>query len=432
LSSDDKTRRVDAPEATVLTGPERLALQVIPGSSCALSTRNTRALVLFRVTAPGRATGRRAPLNLSLVIDRSGSMEGEPLEFAKQACAHVVDQLQPDDVLSVIAFDEQAEVVMPARRVINKTLVKSHIEAIQPGKTTNLYDAIVSAGQQVRSVPSEGYATRVILLTDGAPTVGITDFASLAKLVTEQKKQGITISGLGFGIEYNEELMATIARRSGGRYYYIERPDQIPQAFEKELASVMALAAKNVRLSLALSRWVFVRRAFGKDVQQAHRRVEWLLPDLEAGATAESLVELELQSRPGGEYRVARAELQYQNPLTGARESVQENVLLTFVADEAKVEASRNPEVAQRLEVALASQQLEKTMVGLRTQQISKTQAIQSLEAAKTQLLQQGKADEAAQVDRAIQKLQAGTGDAEKTLIGTIAQIDAGTSEGGS
>lgn len=428
--ADDKTRQVDAGEREALLGSD-VKLEAIPGSTFALSTRNSRALVLLRVTAPTRAAGRRAPLNISLVIDRSGSMEGQPLEFAKEACAHVVDHLEQDDVLSVIAFDEEVEVVMPARRVVNKTLIKSHIEAIEPGKTTNLYDAIIAASKQVLSVPSPGYATRVILLTDGAPTVGVTDFASIAKAVTEQKKRGITISGLGFGIEYNEELMAAIARRSGGRYYYIERAEQIPEVFEKELASVMAMAAKNLRLSLSLSRWVYVRRVFGKDAQQSYRSVEWLLPDLEAGATAESLVELDLQLRPGGEYRIAKATLQYDNPLNGQRESLHENVILQFTADEEKVEASRNPEVGQRLEVALASQQLEKTMVGIRTRQVSKTQAIEELEAARTQLLKQGKAEEATQVEQAIIKLQAGAGDVEKTLIGTITQIDAGTTEEG-
>ena len=158
-------------------------------------------------------------------------MEGEPLEYAKRACAYVVDLLEPNDILSVITFEDGADVIMPARRVVNKALVKDYINRIYAGNTTNLYEGLMTACQQVASVKSENTLNRVLLLTDGEPTAGTKDFASIVGQVAEQKGRGITVTALGFGPDYNEELMAGIARRSGGNYYYIARPELIPEVF---------------------------------------------------------------------------------------------------------------------------------------------------------------------------------------------------------
>src|SRR3979411_2628066 len=99
----------------------------------------SREHALVVIKASGQQIGRRAPINVCLCIDRSGSMEGEPLEYVKRACGYVVDLLEPSDVLSVVTFEEQLDVVMPARRVMNKALIKEHINRIQAGNTTNLY-----------------------------------------------------------------------------------------------------------------------------------------------------------------------------------------------------------------------------------------------------------------------------------------------------
>ena len=93
--------------------------------------------------------GRRAPINVCLCIDRSGSMEGEPLEYVKRACEYVVDMLEPNDILSIVTFEEQVDVLMPARRVVNKALVKEHIRRLEVGNTTNLYDGLMAGCMQI-------------------------------------------------------------------------------------------------------------------------------------------------------------------------------------------------------------------------------------------------------------------------------------------
>jgi Ca-activated chloride channel family protein len=416
------------PARTAMGGPGgTVGLEVITGNRFALATANTREQILCQVSASGMLAGRRLPLNLALVIDRSGSMEGEPLEYVKRACAHVVDLLEPSDILSVVTFEDRAEVVMPARRVVNKALIKEHISRIEPGNTTNLYEGMMGGAAQVASVPSDAYVNRILVLTDGEPTAGIKDYPSIVGCAAEQKSRGIALTVLGFGPDYNEELLAGIARRSGGNYYYISRPELIPEVFRKELDALLTITAKNLRLRLLMSRWVQVRQFYGYQPAFGNRTAEIMLPDLERGAAISALVELELGRRPAGSYRVARAELAYDDCVGGQMNSrVEQDVLLEFVTDPTLVASGVNPVVQRELEIAQASRNLERTIMGLKTQQISPGAAAVELQRTQMLLSQQGRTQQAHEIGQALQGLRQGSTDVEKTLIGAVVDLDLG------
>ncbi len=407
--------------------PGGLTLQVVPGNRYAMAPESSREHALVQLQSSGMMAGRRLPLNLCLVIDRSGSMEGEPLDYVKRACGYVVDLLEPTDVLSVVTFEEQIDVVMPARRVVNKQLIKDHIQRIQPGNTTNLYDGIVAGASQVASVRSDAYVNRLIVLTDGEPTAGIKDFPSIVGAVQEQKSRGISVTALGFGPEYNEELLAGIAKRSGGNYYYISRPELIPEVFRKELDALLTVTAKNPRLRLLLSRWTQVRQIHGHLPAFGNRSVEVPLPDLERGMSLSAVVELELGRRPPGSYRVARVEVTYDDAVTGAMgQTLSDDLVFEFVTDRALVAGGVNPQVQRELEIAEASRNLERTMMGIKTQQLGAGAAMAELQRTQMLLAQSGRAEQAQEVGQAIQGLRQGAGDVEKTLIGVSLELDQG------
>ncbi len=407
------------------TGPS-VTFEIIPGNKYALSTEQSREHFLAVARSKETALGRRLPLNICLIIDRSGSMEGEPLEYVKRACSYVVDILEPNDILSIVVFEERAEVLMPARRVVNKALVKEHIFRIEPGTTTNIYDGIASGCSQIAAVPLSGYVNRAILFTDGEPTAGQKDYSSIVNLAAEQKSRGITITALGFGPEYNEELVAGIARRTGGNYYYITRPDLIPEVFRRELETMMTVVARNLKIILHLSKWVHMRQIYGKQPAVIGKTVECVLPDLERGSAASALIELDFEPRPSGTYRVARAELAFEDSSTGRLEKVSEELVLSFVTDSSLVQENINPVVKQEIEIAEASRNLERTVMGLRTQQIAPHIVASELERTKVFLISQGKTAEAADIQKAIDDLKAGNAGVEKTLVGTIYDLDRG------
>ncbi|MDH7569083.1 MAG: VWA domain-containing protein [Armatimonadota bacterium] len=405
-----------------------VTLQCLVEHQLAPAVRNSRSHILVQVQAPEAAYGRRLPLNLCLCIDRSGSMEGEPLNYVKQACAYVVDLLDQNDVLSVVTFAEDIEVVMPARRVVNRQLIKEHIFRIDTGNTTNLYDGILTAGRQVASVQSPAYLNRVLVLTDGEPTTGIKDFQSIVGQVAELKNRGISVTALGFGPDYNEELMAGIARRSGGNYYFISRPELIPEVFRKELESLMTVVAKSLRLQLQLTRWTQVRQVYGMQPAFGPRSVSLELVDLERGAMVTALAEVELARRPAGVYRVARAVLSYDDVSTGRTEQASADAVVEFVTDESRVPAGVNPVVQREVEVAQASRNLERTVMGMRTQSLSSMAALAELERTQALLMAQGRIEQAQEVTAAIQSLRRGDAgsEAEKTLMGTILDLEQG------
>lgn len=425
--SDNRTQGMTDAGKTAMVGAYRaLEMECTAGNRYALSDESSRDHVLIQLRSAPNVMGRRLPINLALVVDRSGSMEGEPLDYVKRACGHVVDLLDQNDVLSIVTFEEQVDVLMPARRVVNKTLVKEHINRIEAGNTTNLYDGIVVGCNQVASVTSAGYVNRVLLLTDGEPTAGIKDFSSIVGQVAEQKSRGITVTALGFGPEYNEELMAGIARQSGGNYYYISRPDLIPEVFRRELESLMTITARNMRLRLNLSRWVQLRQIYGRQPSFAERHAEVGLVDMERGSAMSALCELEFAPRPAGVYRVLKAELSYDDAVSGRNEALAEDVEFEFTPEGELVTSGENPVVKQELEIAEASRNLEKTVMGMKTQQLSAMNATMELQKTMNLLASQGRSEEAQEVQNAIDTIKRGGLDAEKTLSQTIHTLDQG------
>lgn len=417
----------DANRTQMAGSMQALTVECVPENNYALSTANTRQHVLVKMVGSGMAMGARMPLNLCLILDRSGSMEGPPMDYMKRACSYVVDLLEPNDVLSIVAFTDTAEVVMPARRVVNKQLIKQHIEMLQVGNTTDLFGGIQLGASQIASVASAGYVNRALLLTDGEPTAGNKDFQSIVGQVGEQKSRGITITALGFGMEYNEELLAAIAKRSGGNYYYITRPELIPEIFRKELETLMNVVARNVKMRVHMSRWVQTRQIFNKLPAFGHRSAEVTLADLERGQTQTAIVELELGNRPGGKYRVAKVEAVYDDCMTGKSESVSGDVIVDFTTDQALIASGVNEQVQREIEVAEASRNLEKTVMGMRTQQVSPADAVRELQKTQSMLISQGKTLQAQDIQSAIDQIKQGGG-AEKTLMGTIINLDRGKS----
>ncbi len=422
MADSNRTRLGSDPGTT----PRALTLGAVSGHAYGQAGELVREHFLLEIhAAAGYGAGARLPLNISLVLDRSGSMDGEPLEYAKRACAYVVDLLEPDDILSIVTFEEGADVIMPARRIANKALVKDYINRIYTGNTTNLSEGLAVACREVASAKTANTLNRVLLLTDGEPTAGTRDFASIVGQVAEQKARGITVTALGFGPDYNEELMAGIARRSGGNYYYIARPELIPEVFRRELDTLMKISARSLRLSLALSRGVTVRQVYGQQPAFGPRRAEVPLIDVEQATGLSSLWQLEMTPRHAGIYRLAIAELLYDDTLTGRQEKITADVTLEFTTDRLKLGAGPDPRVQAEIEVARAARSLDKTVMGMKTQQLDRTQAMHELNRTKTLMLDQGKLAQAQQITQAMQDIQGG-GSVEKTLMGTIYTLDQG------
>ncbi|MEP0815215.1 MAG: VWA domain-containing protein [bacterium] len=381
----------------------------------ALARQKTTNHVLVEASSffEGRETAR-APVAVALVLDKSGSMEGRPMEQLKIAVKYLVDRLTPADLLTIVVFGEESEVVMPLRRVLNANLIKQHVDAIRPRGTTNLWGGISDAVVQLLSTQAPHHLKRVLLLTDGEANEGITDYQSIVSEVRSRHASGISFSTLGMGIEYNEELMMAIAKNTGGNYHFVEHPDEIPKVFERELGSLFGVVGNEPEIRLKLRKGVSVARVYGLEYKAEGREVTIGLPSLEAGTTQAALIELAIEPHPPARFKKLEVELSYK-PFGGTERVTQRaGVVFEFTLDKDKVRGHESERVRQALATRDVAAQLERaaSLAGKDAQT-----ATMIVSQAETQLLASGRSEDATIIAGVAAKMKTGQVDAATKLL---------------
>lgn len=203
------------------------------------------ALVFLRidVTATGGEDGA-PPLDLAVVLDRSGSMHGPGLAYAKDAVGLLIDRLRTEDGLALAVYDDTVDVIFPLSKV-DPPVMRAHLERITSGATTNLSGGLVQGLQELENGREDGIR-RVLLLSDGLANEGVTDTAGLQRITERYGSDGRTVSTFGLGASYDEHLLTAIADTGGGTYYYISSPEDIPGIFHEELGELGTVVAQNM------------------------------------------------------------------------------------------------------------------------------------------------------------------------------------------
>ncbi|MFS0514330.1 vWA domain-containing protein [Nostoc sp. UIC 10607] len=214
------------------------------------SSLKTNILLRFRADI---AESPRRNLNLSLVIDRSGSMAGAPLHHALKAAESVVDQLEPDDILSVVVYDDEVDSVVPPQAVTNKAALKNSICKVRAGGITNLSGGWLKGCEHVKTRLDPQKINRVLLLTDGHANMGIQDPKVLTATSGQKAEEGITTTTLGFAQGFNEDLLIGMARAATGNFYFIQSIDEATEVFSIELDSLRAVVGQNLLVTIELA-----------------------------------------------------------------------------------------------------------------------------------------------------------------------------------
>jgi len=207
----------------------------------------------------------RMPLNLAIVLDRSGSMSGGKLEQAKQAASLLVEQLDRDDVLSLVVYESGVEVVRPAARVGDQHReIKRLIERIETGGSTALYGGVEEGSRQLREFLGKERINRVMLLSDGIANVGPSDNRDIADLGTRIAREGMSVTTIGLGSDYNETLMTALAEASDANYYYVADVEKLPEVFENELGELKSIVARDIIIEIRCPEGVRPLRFLGR------------------------------------------------------------------------------------------------------------------------------------------------------------------------
>lgn len=192
----------------------------------------------------------RLPINVALVLDRSGSMRGAPFAAAREAARRFCRLLRPTDRISIVVFDTAVHTVLGPTAGDDPRLAAA-LTSIDTGATTNLAGGWTAGRDHVAEWRGNG-VNRVILLTDGKANVGVTDPDALAELAREARSAGVSTTCIGFGPRFNEDLLRAMSGAGGGHFWYVERVGQMSAIFDEEIEGLVALAARNVTVNLEL------------------------------------------------------------------------------------------------------------------------------------------------------------------------------------
>lgn len=192
----------------------------------------------------------RPPLNLALVIDRSGSMDGSKLSYARKAARFLAGELTDRDRLAIVTFDDEINVLVPSQPVRDPLLFISAINTIQAGGCTALFDGWLAGATQVAQQLDPTGLNRVLLLSDGQANEGLTDAAAIAAKVEGLTQRGISTSAFGLGSGFDEDLMGAVASAGDGTLAQIESPQQLADLYASELQGLATTLGRKVSLGI--------------------------------------------------------------------------------------------------------------------------------------------------------------------------------------
>jgi Ca-activated chloride channel homolog len=373
----------------------------------AATTTPQVAYVLLEVQPSQIVAQVRMPVNVSFVLDRSGSMKGDKMERVRQATSMAIDLLDAKDIVSVVIFDHRTEVLIPAGPVTDKRQAQDRINRIRDAGGTKIAPALEKGLREIEKDRSGGIR-RLLLLTDGQTE----NEDECLRRAEDAGRMGVPLTALGVGKDWNEDLMIEMANRSGGTADYIARPDEITEYFQNTVQRAQNTVIQNSVVNLRLVQGISPRAVWQVTPlinnmgyrPVSDRDVSVPLGELETGQGRTLLVELLVDPRPVGTYRVGQAEVSYDVPaLSIVGERTRADVMLTFSADQAEI-AQVNPGVMNIVEKVSAFKLQTRALQDLSQGDVSG--ATQKLKSAVTRLLSQGEVELAQTMQQEIANLE--------------------------
>ena len=317
--------------------------------------------VLVRVQAPDQPQEAKATVlakRLALVVDRSGSMSGEPLTEALRCVTHIAGCMTPADQLSVVVYDDEVNVLLPLSTMSSTDAVRQAVANVQSGGCTDLFAGWEAGAKQLEG-GVESAISRVILLSDGQANRGLCEISEIEKHCAELLARGVSTTTVGLGRGFNEDLMIGMACAGGGQQYYGQTADDLFDSFDEEFQLLQALCLRKLDLKLIPAPGVIIEPV---GMVQQNADGSYRLSDLAWGAESWIMLRLHLSPSAVGSPRDLLAATLQAQMLDSQASTTHAPMLSLPVVDEADAAATA-PDIAvqdrlQEVEFAQASQNL--------------------------------------------------------------------------
>jgi Ca-activated chloride channel homolog len=332
--------------------------------SCAILRGRTETHVAIEIDAPKASDQVREPIALALVVDRSGSMKGEPMSDAKAAALRAVDALTEQDSFALVSYATTAHLDLPLAPATSehKARARAAIEAMRAEGGTNISDGLERGATQLRGSCigcPEDHVSRVVLISDGDPNEGIYDRDGLAQLAARTAQSGVSISTIGVGLDFDERIMTDMAVSGRGNYYFVESTVDLASIFDRELGSLGETVAVGARVELEPNAGVEIVEAYGYRTEADGTRVIVPVSDLRAGETRKVVVRVRVQSDAAGARELVTARLRFR-PIGAHQERVADaKVAVTVTDDATAADRSRIADAERQVQEARMARALD-------------------------------------------------------------------------
>jgi Ca-activated chloride channel family protein len=308
-----------------------------------------------------KATAATAtPMNLAVVIDRSGSMKGDRIANAMNAAVTALERMRDGDSISVVSFDTSAQVVVPPTRISsgNRSNIEASIRSIRLGGDTCISCGLEEGMRQLEQTSLGGdRLNRMILLSDGVTNNGIRDMPGMRSMANRMRDRGVTISTIGVDVDFDEKMMAAIASEANGRHYFVANSSGLSSVFSQEFDDLLASVAKESELSIELAPGVEVAEVFDRSFRREGNKLIVPFGTFSAKQEKTVLVRLRVPTDGVGDQPVADVKLAFRDLIKKSDGSCT-GALAINVKDDGSEQKDLDPFVAARLERSRTAQTL--------------------------------------------------------------------------
>jgi len=334
-----------------------------------LAGKTQKAVIKIGLTGmPIERIEKRTPVNVSIVLDRSGSMSGHKLRKAKEAAKMAIGRLSDRDIVSVVAYNHNVDVLVPATRIRDRHEIYRRIDRLSASGNTALFAGVSKGSYEVRKFMDDNYMNRVILLSDGLANVGPSSTGELADLGYSLGKEGVSVTTIGLGGGYNEDLMAELARSSDGNHAFAETADDLATIFNYEFGDLLSVVARNVIIEIKCGSGIRPIRVIGRDADIHGRNVFARLNQVYADQEKFIMLEVEVPASTNGSRReVASVSIKYNDTISRSTELVHGRADVRFSDSWDTVQRNQNKDVIVT-NIEILSNESTRTAIRLRDQ----------------------------------------------------------------